>query len=46
MAEHEDFKAQCRRSGVKYFEIMRDYDEEILKIYDYNAAEKQRLAMP
>lgn len=33
--EHEDFKTKCLEAGVPYFEIERDYDKEIVEIYDY-----------
>ncbi|WP_421385351.1 2-phosphoglycerate kinase [Bacillus salacetis] len=41
--EHKEFKAQCLQAGVRYFEIEKDYDKEILKVYDYIEAEKQRI---
>ncbi|WP_253286753.1 2-phosphoglycerate kinase [Virgibacillus sp. MSJ-26] len=40
--EHKEFKAQCLQAGVRYFEIESDYDKEILKVYDYIEAEKQK----
>lgn len=41
--EHAEFKADCVKAGVKYFEIEKDYEEEILKVYDYIADEKRRI---
>jgi hypothetical protein len=41
--EHEEFKAQCLRAGVRYFEIQNDYDKEILNVYHYIEAEKRRI---
>lgn len=41
--EHKEFKAQCLQAGVRYFEIENDYDKEILKVYDYIDAERQRI---
>lgn len=41
--EHKEFKAQCLQAGVRYFEIDSDYDKEILHVYNYIEAEKQRI---
>lgn len=41
--EHYEFKKQCLQSGVKYFEIENDYDNEILDVYEYIEAEKLRI---
>ncbi|SOC43826.1 2-phosphoglycerate kinase [Ureibacillus acetophenoni] len=41
--EHEEFKAICLESGVKYFEIDEDYDNEVITVYNYIEAEKRRM---
>ncbi|RLL48433.1 2-phosphoglycerate kinase [Oceanobacillus piezotolerans] len=42
--EHKIFKTKCLQAGVKYFEIDNDYDKEILNVYNFIEAEKQRIA--
>lgn len=41
--EHRDFKSQCLKSGVRYFEITQDYEKEIQSIYDYLPAKKLKI---
>lgn len=41
--EHQKFKADCLIAGVKYFEIDKDYDREILKVYDYIEVEMRKI---
>ncbi len=33
--EHDEFRKKCAENGVDYFEINRDYEEEILIVYDF-----------
>ena len=33
--EQEEFKRSCEKYGVVYFAIDRDYQQDILKVYDY-----------
>lgn len=42
--EHDEFKERCLQSDVTYFEIKNDYNEEILKVYDYIDFEKSRIS--
>lgn len=32
---HDEFRKKCIENGVDYFEIKNDYEEEIVKVYDY-----------
>ena len=41
--EHKEFKAQCLQVGVRYFEFRKDYEKEILNVYDYIETEKRRI---
>lgn len=41
--EHEVFREKCKASGVPYFEIQDNYEEEILKVYDYIDREKKKI---
>jgi 2-phosphoglycerate kinase len=33
--EHEEFRGKCMENGVNYFEIDTDYQEEIMKVYEF-----------
>ena len=33
--EHEEFKAKCLLAGVRYFEIEKDYENQIVDVYEY-----------
>lgn len=33
--EHDEFRKKCIKSGVEYFEIVNNYEEEIRRVYDY-----------
>lgn len=37
--EHDEFRKRCIENSVKYFEINSDYEEEIMKIYDFIESE-------
>jgi 2-phosphoglycerate kinase len=39
--EHKEFKTQCEEYGVKYFEIDKDYEQEIIKVYDFIETQKR-----
>ena len=41
--EHIEFKGLCQGVGVQYFEIDRNYKEEICKVYDYIETKKRRM---
>ncbi|WP_042148356.1 2-phosphoglycerate kinase [Paucisalibacillus sp. EB02] len=41
--EHEEFKSKCLEAGVTYFEIENDYDKDIVKVYNYIEAQKQKM---
>lgn len=41
--EHLSFKRKCVEAGVPYFEVNSDYQQEILRVYDYIEKEKQRI---
>ncbi len=43
MKEHKEFKAKCQLADVPYFEIKANYDEEMVKVYDYIEAEKRKI---
>ncbi|WP_339218035.1 hypothetical protein [Paenibacillus sp. FSL W7-1332] len=42
--EHDEFREKCLASDVPYFEIKENYEDEILKVYDYIEGEKERIA--
>jgi len=35
VSEHDDFRRRCIDSQVNYFEIIQDYEKEILKVYNF-----------
>ncbi|KOR89707.1 2-phosphoglycerate kinase [Paenibacillus solani] len=41
--EHVTFREKCLASDVAYFEIQNNYEEEILKVYDYIDREKKKI---
>ncbi|MDP5275635.1 hypothetical protein [Chengkuizengella axinellae] len=41
--EHSDFRRKCLDNGVNYFEIDKDYQQEIMKVYNF--IENQKLAI-
>lgn len=42
---HEYFKVQCEKHKVKYFEIHKDYENEIEAVYAYIDSEVERLSL-
>ncbi|SFS60393.1 2-phosphoglycerate kinase [Paenibacillus sp. BC26] len=40
-SEHDAFRSQCLGSGAAYFEINENYENEIVKVYDYIASQIQ-----
>lgn len=39
--EHHEFRKRCVEAGVKYFEIDKNYEEEITEVYDYIETQKR-----
>jgi len=35
LTEHEELRKKCKENGVDYFEIHNNYEEEIVKVYDF-----------
>jgi 2-phosphoglycerate kinase len=43
ITEHDEFRRECAKNSVKYFEIDEDYEEEIIKVYDYIETQKRNI---
>lgn len=41
--EHEIFREKCLASGVAYFEIQNNYEDEILEVYNYIDREMKKI---
>jgi hypothetical protein len=41
--EHDEFRRKCSENSVEYFEIDEDYEEEIIKVYDYIEIQKRKI---
>ncbi|QYR21264.1 2-phosphoglycerate kinase [Paenibacillus sp. sptzw28] len=41
--EHDAFRGKCLEYDVVYFEIDKNYEEEIIKVYDFIATQKRRI---
>jgi putative acetyltransferase len=41
--EHVEFRIKCLANSIAYFEIDEDYEEEIIKVYDYIENEKRKI---
>ncbi|SFM46912.1 AAA domain-containing protein [Paenibacillus sp. 1_12] len=39
--EHDTFRRNCLDNGVDYFEIDKNYEEEIIKVYDFIETQKR-----
>ncbi|KKI91190.1 2-phosphoglycerate kinase [Bacillus sp. SA1-12] len=39
--EHNQYRRRCIEAGYKYFEIDKNYEEEITKVYDYIETQKR-----
>jgi adenylate kinase family enzyme len=41
--EHNDYRRRCIEAGFRYFEIDKNYEEEITKAYDYIETQKRKI---
>ncbi|MFD0618420.1 2-phosphoglycerate kinase [Paenibacillus sp. GCM10027629] len=41
--DHDAFRRKCLDSGVEYFEIDKNYEEEIIKVYDFIEIQKHEI---
>lgn len=41
--EHDHFRRSCLEHGVHYFEINKNYEEEISKVYDFIEIQKRKM---
>lgn len=41
--EHDHFRRSCKEYDVPYFEIDQNYEEEIIKVYDFIEVQKQKI---
>jgi 2-phosphoglycerate kinase len=41
--EHDTFRRKCLDNGVDYFEIGKNYEEEIIKVYDFIETQKRNI---
>jgi ABC-type sugar transport system ATPase subunit len=39
--EHDEFKTKCAEHGVEYFEIDKEYEQEMIKVYNFIETQKR-----